>query len=221
MSYNEVIKKGISFLKANQNTDGGIPIGKIGDESGYWTTAESLEAMLSTDYFQLSADNLQFIIKMVKYILDGFVECDVGGFWEGKRGSGASTMTTGHVIYSLTLFLNKFLDHDMEVIIENGKLRIRFASLIKEIREVISKATLWMHATQNKDDGWGPNEHSKSNIVCCYYVLKGLAAVGRNSETDNNVYSTCILIKKNIQSILKKRTETWMLTILRICYMVI
>lgn len=204
MFYNEVIKKGISYIKGSQNSDGGIPIGKIGDESGFWTTAESLEAMLSTDYFQLAADNIRFVVMMIKYLLNGFVVDNNGGFWEGRIGSGASTMTTGHIIFSLTLCLNKFINSDMNIKI--GNEFICLAELRKEIQETINKAISWILTIQNTDDGWGPTAHSDSNIVCCYYVLKGFSAVGKNSETDSSVYSACILIKRNIQNVLKKKS---------------
>lgn len=204
MFYNEVIKKGISYIRGVQNPDGGIPIGKKGDESGYWTTAESLEAILSTDYFALSADNICFALKMVRFLLDGFITNGLEGYWEGKSGSGASTMTTGHVIFSLTLCLNKVINSDLEIKIEEEN-SMKFATVRKDIQEAINKAILWLLKVKNTDDGWGPTISSDSNIVCCYYVLKAFSAIGKNADTDNIVYSTCILIKKNIQEVMKKR----------------
>lgn len=206
MFYTEVIKKGITFLKSTQNIDGGIPIGKVGDESGFWTTAEVLEAMLSTDYFQFSIENMRFVTFMVRYLQLGFLDNNLGGgYWEGKRGSGASTMTTGHVIYALTLFLNKSLDLHKEIKIVEDNVVISVLNLKKEIENIIDKATTWILEIQNQNGGWGPSENSESNIVCCYYVLKGLSAVGKNAETDTKVYLACLLIKKQIQEIINKR----------------
>lgn len=205
MFYNEAIEKGISYLKNSQNSDGGIPIGKLGDASGYWTTAESIEAILSTDYFQLTADNMRFVLQMVRFLLDGFKPDSIGGYWEGRVGSGASTMTTGHVVFALTLYVNKFIDYNINVQIDTESALVCLGELRNEIQEVINKAETWLLSTQNSDGGWGPTKGTNTNMVCCYYVLKGLSMVGKNSESDNKAYSACLLIRKKIQTVLKKR----------------
>lgn len=203
MFYNEIIGQGLSFLKSCQNNDGGIPIGRKGDSSGYWTSAEVLEAVLSTDFFQLTADNVRFVIKLVQFLLCGFISTDSGGYWEGAKGSGASTMTTGHIIFSLSLFRNTFLDTDLELSIDNTTISL--SSLREKISITVNQAVNWLLSVQNNDNGWGPSIDGSSNSVCCYYVVKGLTSVGLFSGNDNHVHATCILNKKNIQSVLKMR----------------
>lgn len=215
MSYTENIKTGISFLLQSQNPDGGIAIANHGDiESGIWTTAECLDAIISSHYLEMDISALGKILKMVQYLNNHFIVSnnDVEmGYWEVADGDGASTLTTGHAIHSLHNFMNKILSvYGFESITIGGDT-FNASDIKKEITINISKAINWLQYNQQIDNGWGYTNKgiNDSSIFCVYYVLKGFNSIGKTSANDTNVNRSCIFVKEAIKRIISdKRAGT-------------
>lgn len=212
MSYVEKIKAGMSFLLQCQNTDGGISIGNSSDgKSGVWTTAECLDAILSSHYFELDVSALLVMFNMVQYLIDRFILSFKGdmGYWPIDQNNVPSTLTTGHAIHSLYNFKNKILDvYDFDSITIGGK---SFStSEIKNAIEVnIKKAIKWLFVNKQIDNGWSDTEKrgnkGKSSILCVYYVLKGYNAIGKTCENDKTVENACYYVKEAVKSIINNK----------------
>lgn len=206
MNYGEVIQKGIRYLKSSQNPDGGIPIRGIDDNSGYWTTAEALEAIVSTVYLIMNTDYLRFLIKMVSYLLAGQYVINDKGYWKEEDNPNArpSTVTTAHVIYALKLCQNNVFGEDDDIKVSIGEKDYSIIELNSTIEDAVKKGTNWLLSIKNSDDGWGRDEQNGSNVLCTYYVLKGLSAVGKNAGSDHSVKEACYYLKRTVKEVLKK-----------------
>ena len=212
MSYTDNIKTGISFLLQSQNPDGGIAIANPGDkESGIWTTAECLDAIISSHYLEMDISALGKILKMVQYLNNNFNEdksnADMG-YWEAAVGDGASTMTTGHAIHSLHNFMNKILSvYGFESITIGGDT-FSASDIKKKIEINISKAINWLQYNQQIDNGWNYTDKGvkDSSIFCVYYVLKGFNSIGKTSINDTTVNRACIFVKEAIKRIISDKS---------------
>lgn len=213
MAYSEHIKLGISYLLKSQNIDGGIskdfPESKI---SGVWTTAESLEAILSSENLQFNISTLDNLILMANYLIQKFivVEEDDCGYWEIADGEGASTMATGHTIYALQTFSNKILTGcELEAIVLLGKI-FTIAEIKKAINECTQKGFKWLQDNQQIDNGWSytcklKSKHSTN--LCAFYVLKGYQALGRTIQNDGSMHQACLHIKERIVRLISSNVE--------------
>lgn len=212
MAYSEYIKSAINFLLNMQNDDGGIKIcDKDSLDSGIWTTAESLDAIVTSNFLQVDISILDEILRMMDYLKTKFIVCNDNtacGYWEIKDDSGASTMTTGHVIRALQICLNKVLHScDIKKITLFTKEIVVF-DFIEEIKTCIDKAVRWLQLQQKEDGGWNyADRHSneKSSILATYYVLLGLNSVGKDSSNDTHVGQACLFIKNIVNNIIKTK----------------
>lgn len=205
MPYAEHIQQGISYLLGCQNCDGGISIDCDGNQdSGIWTTAETLDAVLASDCLQFNVSTLDNLILMVGYLLKKFIisESDVSGYWEIADDEGPSTMSTGHCVFALQTFLSKVLSNcDLEeVVIANQRY------VIKEIRNKISLCSNmgvnWLTENQQLDGGWSytvKTEKKPSTVICSFYALKGYLSVGKTPKNDAHIKSACVYMKQEIQ----------------------
>lgn len=209
MKYENVIKNAISFLISTQNEDGGISneCGGI-NKSGCLTTSETLEAFITTDFYPLNLYNILVIINMINYLLDNYIILSENmGYW--RTGNQSSTMTTGHVIYSLNLVSNKFFSDKTIINIKTIKIDdqiININSLKNRINTCTENAFNWLLSIKNIDNGWGRTENQNSNATCCYYVLRAFLSKGLKANNNTTVNLACVFIENNLNKlILKKR----------------
>ena len=106
MIYYDQITKGFLYLQRVQNSDGGIPATKPGAVSGCWTTAETLETLLSSSYF--SKDPKAFAEGLIHFLKSSQLTTghQRGGWPLVSAGTRASTMATGHAVSALLLVKN-------------------------------------------------------------------------------------------------------------------
>jgi len=212
MAYSEYIKSAIDFLLKMQNDDGGIKISNRDSKiSGIWTTAESLDAIITSNFLSIDISIFDEIIRMMDYLKTKFIVCAENpecGYWEIAEGRGASTMTTGHSIRALQICLNKvFHCCDIKKITLSTK-EIVVADFVSDIKACIDKAVRWLQFQQQVDGGWSYadiNSNEKSSILATYYVLLGLNCVGKNCGNDSYVSKSCLFIKRIIENILETK----------------
>lgn len=212
MPYSEYINEGLAYLFNSQNKDGGIAIGCPSDsESGIWTTAEALDAVLTSNFLQFNISVLDNVFSMANFILEKFIVQNNEGYWEIADGDGPSTATTGHAIHSLHIFSTKVLTNcDIESIGVSDKL-YNIAQLKQKISIYIDKAISWLRSNQQLDNGWGhscKSNQSSSSVLCTYYVLKGFNTLGLINDRDFNVTKANMFIKQKIQGIITKKEKT-------------
>lgn len=211
MPYRVNIQRGISYLFHSQNEDGGIALGNTSDSSSVWTSAETLDAILSSDYLSSDFSSLDNMIKIVDYIIKNFtIDPNNGnlGYWVHKRDNIPSTTATGHAIYALFTFEKKILSRcDIESIkIADNTFVIK--DIKKDIADCVAKAQNWLEENQLIDEGWGKTQKARernSSVICVYYVLHGLNAMGRDSSNNDKVRGACAFVKKRIDDILNNK----------------
>ena len=208
MAYSECIKSAKDFLFSMQNEDGGIKIShKSSNQSGIWTTAESLHAIVTSDCIKMDVFTMGSIIKMIDYLKTKFIVCEDKsdcGYWEIKDGDGASTMTTGHAIKALKASLNQVLTRCNIDKISISLKEIVISEFINEINTCIDKAVKWLQLQQQVDNGWSctcADAKQESTVLATYYVLLGLNSVGKDYQ-DECVGRACLYVKRTIQNVL-------------------
>lgn len=213
MAYSEHINLGISYLLKSQNADGGISKDCSDSKiSGVWTTAESLDAILSTENLQFNISTLDNLILIANYLIQKFIVDDDNncGYWEIVDGEGASTMATGHTIYALQTLSNKVLTNcDLDAIIISGKT-YNIAEIKNEISECTQKGFKWLQNNQQLDNGWSytlKTEGKQSTNLCVFYVLKGYQALGRTTQNDTSMYQACLSIKERIVKLINSNND--------------
>lgn len=214
MPYTDMIKSASEYLFECQKDDGGIAFSNRNDAlSGVWTTAEVLEAMLLHNQINRGLSTLDELIHMVQYLLNKFIICKDGtntGYWEDVDGNGPSTTSTGHTIYSLQTFSNIYLENSKVSYIEfDIDESIDLKKLKQRIRSCIEKGINWLLDNQQADKGWcwtEKNDKEESKVLCTFYVLKGMNAIGSN-ENSRSVEKACLFIKETIEDELNRKVE--------------
>lgn len=214
------IRRGIQFLLSVQNADGGVPATKPGDVSGCWTTAEALDALLSTPYFP--DEQLYRLRNMVEFLLESqLLEDDsletketssplhqgeevreflipptlpeatlVGGWPLVVSGPRPSTMTTGHCVAALARAQRIF--HTNEEL-KDGIARAKEAGIN------------WLHLNQNHDGGWGVEPAvgpagKESRMISTTYALRGYFEEGYSSANSKDVREGIRFIYSSVNS---------------------
>ena len=211
MEFTENIISGMSYLFNAQKNDGGIAIADpTNAQSGIWTTAECLEAILSSHYLGLDISAYDKILKMVEFLTNHFQYCEQTndmGYWEDTAGDRLPVIIAGHVIYSLNFFKNKILNNTNINSVNIEKTQYLFDNIRNKIDLETNAAIKWLLNNQQDDNGWSftaKKNEKKSEIFCVYYVLKAFKSRGSTSLNDPNINNACIFIKKAITEIINK-----------------
>ncbi len=214
MNYSELIRKGTTYILGIQNEDGGMPRGEaFKNESGIWTTSESLEALLLTDAIDLNLTVLDKLFKSVQFLLSKFIDVDDEcGYWETADGSGSSTVSTGHTIYALKLFYDNVLTGSTieKFTCLNGEFSI--SDIEKRIKTCIEKGIYWLDKNQQVDCGWCDSVKSiekSSSPLFIYYVLKGYKADGKDASNSTVVRNACAYVRNFIKTIISKNNYSY------------
>ena len=171
MPFREPIRKATDFLLRHVNDDGGLCATQPDAPSGYWTTAEAIEAFLKSVHYPKG--RLDRVESMLGFILEGM--CEGGGWPLLVGGQRASTMATGHVLAALAIAERELRP--------DSRLRehvIRYKEL----------AAIWLIEKQNRDHGWSIEPDAEtdkaSRMISTTYALRGLVEAGytaRDSKT--------------------------------------
>lgn len=182
MPFRNLQKRALDKLLVCQNPDGGIPATLPKQDSGSWTSAETLEALLLC---LRGADiDLARIRHLVLFLLDTQIHAGIGqlkaitGAWPLFNGNTPCTMATGHCIAALAL--SKKLLPDLEP---------RIAAAIADGRS-------WLERHQKQDGSWGTfpcnaGDGEVGKVVAVYYAVHGLVALGANSQNSRAVRKSC------------------------------
>ena len=186
MIYYDQITKGFLYLQRVQNSDGGIPATKPGAVSGCWTTAETLETLLSSSYF--SKDPKAFAEGLIHFLKSSQLTTghQRGGWPLVSAGTRASTMATGHAVSALLLVKN-FYQEDK--------------ALITKVAPLIDKGMEWLTTNQNSDGGWGVEPSGgtdgvKSRMISTVYALRAFLANSKTVDSSKNVRDAVEWIKQ-------------------------
>lgn len=159
---------GLRYIVRHLNIDGGVPAVKPGDASGGWTTAEAIEAIVTSTWPAIEfAEHLE---RMAKYLIDsqfGIKSSSAGG-WPFVSGSTiASTMATAHATIALSLCSH----------LVSADTRCRAESAVRLARD-------WICNTQGADTGgWGVEPTAgragaMPRVVSTFLALRALKMVG-------------------------------------------
>lgn len=164
MSIRLHVERAIAALATTLNTDGGIPATRPGEDSGAWTTASCLEALLICPATSVSQHDV--CAQMARFLLD--VQSSDGG-WPLVNSTESCTMSTGHAVAALDLAIS------MAIAPRNGEL--------EKARQAVARGRAWLLAHQNRDGGWGVQpsggrDSSASRIVAIFYALRPFLAQG-------------------------------------------
>jgi hypothetical protein len=195
MPFRSQISNALRALISLQNSDGGIPATTPSKESGCWTSASTLDAILTSGVY--SRFDMASILRLVKFLLDSQkgasqikvarAKKEIGeehGSWALFKGDEPSTMATGHAIAALVLAHN-FLNHDN--------------SLSQRIEQSIKAGFAWLEINQNPDGSWGTQpladqSGKDGNVMACYYALLPYFYSGQTRTSSQ-------IVKKAIQFI--------------------
>ncbi len=164
MILHSVITRGLAYLCRVRNTDGGVPATKPGTDSGCWTSAESLEALLTSHYHD--ADPRPCAYAVIDFLLATSLQD--GGWPAVASGKRSSTMATGNAVAAL-LIAQAFFSED-------STLQLR-------IRSPIETGLRWLVDRQNDDGGWGVEpdggpDGAVSRVISTLFALKPYWAQG-------------------------------------------
>lgn len=169
------ILRGIRFLIRSMNADGGVPSLKAGDPSGYWTTAESIEAIMRAPWF--ANEFVTPIRQMSAFLVTGQFQTrnHLGGWALAAQGKTPSTMATAHAVIGLTL-ARQLID----------------ANQLQDLDAAVTKGIEWLKKNQNTDGGWGVEPSSgesgkKTRLVATHLAIRALACVNENISNSRAV----------------------------------
>lgn len=175
MSETSVVNRVVSacdFILRHQNNDGGIPAVGISDGSGCWTSAATLEALISPPFFYYDEVKIE---KLIQFLINeqnnNTNSKKLYGSWSltagGKHGS---TLATAHAVIALSKAMIYFKDHiNLRTAIDSGKQ--------------------WLLSAQNPDDGgWGVEPYggkvgAESRMVSTFMVLKAFGVCGETIKS--------------------------------------
>jgi hypothetical protein len=159
-----VIRAGLRYIETAKNTDGGVPATSIGDTSGCWTTAESLEAILISH--SAGFDRRPLVLELLAFLERSQfpMHHPDPGAWPIVAGAEVgSTMATGTAISALCLVAAYFAGT---------------AEMSSRARSLSTPGIRWLCDKQNPDGGWSvePSSHSApdSRMIATTYALRGL-----------------------------------------------
>lgn len=167
MSVSDVQVRGIHFLLAHRNDNGGIPAVSPGDVSGLWTTASTVETLLQSPY--LPKNDIPTVRELVLFLLDQ--QADEGGWPITPSARVVSTMATGHALSASTLAQQAFQAE---------------ADLVAKLEGARTSALGWLDSHQDHTGGWAPEpsttETREIRTLATCYALRGYLAVGRRFD---------------------------------------
>jgi hypothetical protein len=166
------VAAGIGYLLDHQNPDGGIPATAPSQSSGSWTTASTLEALVSSRH--CPQDRYDQLREMVRYLIDSRIAD--GGWPMAKASSHASAMATGHAIAA---------------VVRARYLYPRDSSVLLSLDTAVQQATEWLLQHQNPEGGWGieptTTDGNASRLISTVYALRSLLAQGQTSKSSQAV----------------------------------
>jgi len=181
MAYSVVIARGIRFISSILNADGGVPATKPGDPSGCWTSAESLEVMLTAGVHELDprpmAESLLSFL-LANQIVGGQ---DAGGWPLVAGGRQASAMATGHAVSALHAVL-RFFPSDQQI--------------HQRVNVSIAAGFQWLEGHRNAERGWGVEPSSGGDgaqlrMISTVYALRGYSSAGKTVQNSGTVKQAC------------------------------
>jgi len=160
------ILDGNQFLVRTMNADGGLPAVKPGDASGYWTTAETIEAIMISPWFE--HDFIEPIGRMAQFLVGGQIRprAHVGSWPLVVGGKKPSTMATGHAVIGLTL---------ARPLVVSDEFR-------EKLELAVEKGVSWLKKSQDQTGGWGVEPSGgragqEPRVVATFLALRALAQV--------------------------------------------
>ena len=177
MPYRVAIRSGLNFLRRVQNQDGGIPATRQGAPSGCWTSAETLEALLTA--YGDDFDPREFALQLVEFLASSqLTAAPHNGGWPLVRGGvRASTMATGHAVAALQIAARYFGDH------EPTKNKIKL---------LVEVGFAWIERTRNPGGGWGVEpsggaDGAEFRMISTVYALHAYFAGGKTVQDSSIV----------------------------------
>lgn len=162
----ERLLRAIRFLIRTLNSDGGVPAIGPDDPSGCWTTAETLEAIVRSPWFE--NDFIGPVRKMAQFLITAQSQTKgkAGGWPLVADGKHPSTMATAHAIIGLTL-ARPFLEPPIATTFE----------------AVVRAGVDWLKKRQGSSGGWGVEPSAgpsgqEARVVATFLALRALAQVG-------------------------------------------
>lgn len=174
------LEKAIAAIGSLPNADGGIPATRSGEESGAWTTASCLEALLESGHTPLSLHSVCH--GMLKFLLE--MQTPDGG-WPLANSTESSTLATGHAVTALQLART-----DLQSLTSAEKAAVDNAA---------ARGTAWLIAHQNPDGGWGVqpsggSDGSASRIAAVFYALRPFFYCGETAKSSQIVQRATTLL---------------------------
>lgn len=164
------INLGLDFIVRNMK-NGGVPSASLGDAAGNWSTAESLEAILTAA--PLIPDRRAICLEMADYLLR---HQGVDGSWSlVEDGISACSMATAQSIIAL-----------------HKTRKIADATLASRIDTAIANALSWLKSSQNSSGGWAVepyHEYPESDVreYPTYMAIRALGELGEVAENSQSV----------------------------------
>ncbi|MFN7932210.1 MAG: prenyltransferase/squalene oxidase repeat-containing protein [Bryobacteraceae bacterium] len=181
MPYSQEIAKGLNYIRSILNPDGGVPATKPGDPSGCWTSAESLEIMLTAGVHHL--DPRPVASALIAFLVANQIGsgADSGGWPLVAGGRQASAMATGHAVAALSA-ARRFFAAD--------------ASLLGVLSPALTAGMAWLEAHKGSERGWGVEPTSGGDgaqlrMISTVYALRGYVAVDRTAQNSGDVNQAC------------------------------
>lgn len=190
MLYRSEIMNGIRFLRHVTNPDGGIPATRPGIASGCWTSASTLESLLSSSHHDTDP-------RPFAHDLLGFLEAtqftigqDKGGWPLLASGTRASTMATGHAIAAL-LMTQRYFGEDH--------------ALAERLSGRIEAGMRWLESAKNADGGWGVEpgagpDGRTPRMVSTVYALRAYFAGFRTFGNSSTVREAIAWISRLVNN---------------------
>ncbi|MDO9028275.1 MAG: prenyltransferase/squalene oxidase repeat-containing protein [Candidatus Roizmanbacteria bacterium] len=180
LKLDQSIDEALNYLISKRQDDGGFPAVKSSDQTGIWTTAETIRAICSLK----PAVGRDWLNPSVLYIINAQYP---DGSWHLIAGPPGATMSTADALMALLEIKGQNLVNP---------------PLITKLERAIEEGFRWLHSCQNKDGGWGiehrpSSEEGMSRIFSTYYALRALYKSGDNSSTAVNKGLDYILLTEN------------------------
>ncbi len=159
MAFKDEQLRGIAYLLAAQNADGGIAATRPGDPSGCWTSANALEVILGCRRLPLS--RYSAALRLYNFLLD--TQLPDGSWPLVVDRTVGSTMTTGNCLTALAIA--------QQLLLTDPVVSPRHV-------QSTDRAVKWLLATQNTDGGWGyepATTPNASTVMATCYAVAGLS----------------------------------------------
>lgn len=183
MLFESQFERAAKRLLALQNPDGGIPATLGDQDSGCWTSADTLEAIVTA--LPMRNVGLSQIEGLVDFLLSSQLVSDdvqslANGGWALFKGEQPCTMATGHAVAALAA------SHQIFDGSQRGKL----------ITEAIKHGVNWLQTTQNEDGSWGAFPSAgrggrSAKIVAIHYALLAYYYLDETPQSSRSVRLSC------------------------------